>query len=75
MYSGKFVGILVSITLLIACGIGYLAGQAGAKADAYYIQGKTNRVIAHIKKTYPEQWEEIEASRPYIEYDIAKKNR
>lgn len=75
MYSGKFIATLISITLVISCGIGYLVGQSSAKADAYYMQGKTNKVIGHIKKTYPEQWQEIEASRAWIEYDIAKKER
>lgn len=75
MYSGKSVAIISLVILGVSFGLGYLAGQNGEKTKSYNIQVKTNKVFKHIQNTYPEQWETIQDSRPYIEYEVAKQNK
>lgn len=75
MYSGKSVAIISLVILAVSFCIGYLVGQNSEKAKSYNVQIKTNKVFKHIQNTYPEQWETIKDSRPYIEYEVTKQNR
>lgn len=69
MNAGKWIGYL-TVAALLSIG-SFVAGKRSERIDSYVIDSKTSRVFNHIKENYPDQWEEIEKSRPYIEYDIA----
>lgn len=69
MNSGKWIGYLTVAAFL--CIGSFVAGKRSERIDSYEIDSRTSRVFNHIRENYPDQWEEIEKSRPYIEYDIA----
>lgn len=69
MNVGKFLLWLLVAAVVFAAG--WLIGSSVATDDAYRVQTKTDYVFDYIKNEYPEQWTQIQASRPWIEYDIA----
>lgn len=71
MKQGTSLAILVIIVMAIGGSIAYLCGKNAVENSEYEMNQKTVKVFRHIRENYPTQWEEIEASRPYIEYDIA----
>lgn len=74
MYSGKSVGWCVVISVIIFGIIGFLIGKSVAWHEDNKYFNADEKLIQYIKQTYPEQWQEIEKSRPYIEYDIIYSN-
>lgn len=69
MNVGKF--LLTAIVAAVVFAAGWLVGSSIEQSEADRIQTKTDYVFSYIKNEYPEQWSEIQASRPWIEYDIA----
>ena len=74
MYKSSSVGWIVIIAAIIFGIIGYLIGDCVAWSESNKYFSADDKLIQYIKQTYPEQWQEIEKSRPYIEYDLIYSN-